>query len=70
VFCTSTSTGAAVRVGDLNAHDVEVEEAVEQCARDRALLVHLTDERADLLVGELVHAVIDQPFNVGESRKW
>ena len=36
-------------------------------ARDLRLLVHLADERADLRVGELAHAVAEQAFVFGEQ---
>ena len=32
-------------------------------------LVHLADERPNLAVGELVDAVVEQPFVVGKRRK-
>ncbi len=60
---------AAVGFGDLDPHDVEREEAVEERTRNLARLIHLTDERTNLPVREFVHAVVNQPFFVGERRK-
>ena len=56
--------GAAERLGDLDAHDAEVEELVDQVRGIARLFVHLPDEGADLAVGELVHAVAEQSFIV------
>ena len=57
---------AAVAVGDLDAHHAEVEELVDERGRDLRVLVHLSDERPDLAVGEFVHAVAEQPFVFGQ----
>ena len=57
---------AAVRFGNLDAHHAEPEQLVDERAGNRGVLVHLTDERPDLAVGELVDAVADQPFFLGE----
>ena len=62
------AAGAAVRFRDLDPHDVEVKSR-SSSVRGIWLPFHLTDERTDLVVGELVHAVIDQPLFVGERRK-
>ena len=60
---------AAVALGDLDAHDAEVEQLVDERARDLGVLVHLADERPDLAVRELVHAVAEQPFVFGQRRQ-
>ncbi len=59
---------AAVGVRDLDAHHAEVEELGEQALVDLGVLVHVADERADLAVGELVHAVAEELFVFGERR--
>ena len=61
--------GAAVGFGNLDAHDAEVEELVDELAGHLRLLVHVADERPDLSIGELVHAVAEQRFVVGQRRQ-
>ena len=51
---------------DLDSHDAEPEQLVDERAGNGGVIVHLTDERADLAVGELVDAVADQALFVGE----
>jgi hypothetical protein len=46
---------AAVLVGDLDAHQPELEAGVDQLARDLRLLVHPADERPDPLLREVAH---------------
>ena len=58
---------AAERLGDLDAHHAELEQAVDQRARDLRLLVHLADERPYFAVRELVHAVAKQPLVLRED---
>ena len=53
------AAGAAVGLGDLDAHDAELEQLIDERARDLRLLVHFADERPDLRVGELAHAVAE-----------
>ena len=69
--------GAATCFGDLNRHDTEVEELVDEPAGDRRLLVHLADERPYLAVSELKHAVAKQRLvlveggqSAGRVRPW
>ena len=62
--------GAAVRLGDLDAHHAQVEQLVDERARELRVLVHLADERRDLAARELEHAVAEQQlvlFEGGES---
>ena len=47
------AAGAAIRLGNLDAHDAELEQLVDEAARDLRVLVHFTDERANAGVGEL-----------------
>ena len=46
---------AAVRVGDLDAHEPELEAGVDQLAGNLRLLVHLANERPDPLLREVAH---------------
>ncbi len=49
-----------------DTHDAECEEPGEQRARNRAALIHVTGERTDLPVGELIHAVVKESFVIGQ----
>jgi hypothetical protein len=64
-----TRAAAAVAVGNLNPHHAEREQFVDQRRRELRVLVHLAHQRADFLVGELVHAVAQEPFVLGERRQ-
>ena len=57
---------AAVRLRNLDAHHAEVEQLVDQRARDLRLFVHLAHERPDLRVGEFAHAGAQQLLVFGE----
>jgi hypothetical protein len=59
-------TAAAVALGDFDAHDPQLEELVDEGARDLGLLVHLPHERPDLAIRELVDAGLEQPFVFGQ----
>ena len=61
--------GAAVALGDLDAHDAELEQLVDELAGHLGVLVHLADERPDLAVGEFVDAVAEQRFVFGQTRQ-
>ena len=50
----------------LDAHDAQPEQPVNERTGQRGLLVHFADLGADLVVGELVHAVTEQPFVLGQ----
>ena len=58
---------AAVRVGNLDAHDAQIEQLVDESPGNLGVLVHLADERADLGVGELPHAVAKEPLVFGQA---
>ena len=60
---------AAQVFGNLDSHDAEPEQLVDERAGNGGVIVHLTDERADLAVGELVDAVADHALFVGERRQ-
>ena len=62
--------GAAPPVGDLNAHDAELEEAVDQVPGHDPGLVHVVHPRADLLDGEVAHALLEQLLLFGEDCEW
>ena len=51
---------AAVALGDLDAHDAEIEQLLDEAVRNRRALVHLPDERPDFAVREFVDAVVKQ----------
>ncbi len=57
----------AVALGNLDAHHAQLEQLVDQRARDLGVLIHLADQRPDLPVGELVHAVAKDDFVFGET---
>ena len=64
---------AAVALRDLDAHDAELEQLVDERARDLRVLVHLAHERPDFAIRELVDAVAEQPFvfgQCGQRREW
>ena len=54
--------GAAVGFGDLDGHHPEVEQLVDERARNLRLLVHFPDERPDPGLGELPDAGPEQPL--------
>src|SRR6185436_16909430 len=60
---------AAVALGDLDAHDAEIEQLADERRRQLGLLVHFAHQRPNLPVGELVHAVAEQPFVFGQGRQ-
>ena len=62
-------SGAAAAVGYFDAHRAEGEQPVDERARHPSLLIHLTDQRSDLAVGELEQAVAEEPLVVRERRK-
>ena len=58
---------AAERLGDFDAHHAELEQAIDQRARDLRLLVHLADKGPYFAVRELVHAVVKQALVLRED---
>ena len=58
--------GAAERLGNLDAHHAEIEQLVDELARNRRVFVHVADDRSDLAVREFVHAVAEEPFVFGQ----
>jgi hypothetical protein len=58
---------AAVSLGDLDPHDAEVEELVDERPWNLRVLVHFTDEGPDLRVGEGPHAVPENRLVLGEN---
>ncbi len=63
------SAGAAVGLGDLDAHDAEIEEAIDERARNLGLFVHLADERLDLFLGKRADAVTKDDLVLGQDRQ-
>jgi hypothetical protein len=59
----------AVRIRHLDAHQAQREQGPQQPGIEGLGLVHGSDERADLLVGEGPDAVAEQPLVFGERRK-
>jgi hypothetical protein len=59
-------TGAAEGLRDLDRHHAEIEQAIDEGARDAGVLVHLAHQRPNLTIGECEHAVLEQPFVLGE----
>ena len=60
------SSAAAVLLGDFDAHDAKLKKFVDERFFKDALFVHLLDQRADLVVGELTDVVAEKNFVVGE----
>src|SRR5262245_20451850 len=60
---------ATVLVGNLDAHHPQAEQAVDDGARHLPLVVHLTDEWADVALREFIHAVAKQQLVFGERRQ-
>ena len=60
---------AAEALGNLHAHDAEVEQPGQQARVEAGLLVHGPDERPDLLRGEVEDGVVEEPFVLGKRRK-
>ena len=61
--------GASVGLRDLDAHDAEIEQLLDEVVGDLGVLVHVVDERTDLLVRELVHAVTEEPLVLDQLRQ-
>ena len=60
------AAASAVLLGDLDAHQAELKEIVDQILVEDALFVHLLDQRTDLLIGELADVVAEKNFVFGE----
>ena len=58
--------GAPIGLGDFDTHDPEVEQLADELARHVGLLVHVADERTNVALGELLHAVPEQDLVVGQ----
>ena len=53
------AAGAAMGLGDLDPHHAEVEELVDERARNLGVLVHFAHEGPDLRLGKCPHAVAE-----------
>src|SRR5215471_10342072 len=60
---------AAELLWNLDAHDAERKKFVNERLGNLCALVHLTAERTDFAVRELIHAVTKQPFVFGQVRQ-
>jgi hypothetical protein len=60
---------AAERFGDLDAHDPELEQLVDEHPRNRGAVVHFADERPDLASGELRHGIAKQLLVLRQARQ-
>ena len=57
---------AAVLLGDLDAHQPELEKIVDEVFIKNTLLVHFFDQRTNLLVGKLADVVAEENFVIRE----
>ena len=53
-------SGASLGLRNLDTHDAQLEQAVDELSRNERLIVHLSDSRANFAVREFVHAVPEQ----------
>ena len=53
----------------LDAHHAEAEQLLDQRGRNLRALVHLAAERANLAIGEFIHAVTKEAFVFGQARQ-
>src|SRR5579863_445397 len=60
----------AVLLGNLNPHQPQLEKLVDEIFVEDSLLVHLFDQRTDLLVSKLVNVVAEKNFIFGERSQW
>ena len=58
---------SAVLLWDLDPHQPELEEFVDEIFFEDALLVHLLHQRTDLIVGELANVVAEKNLVFGEG---
>ena len=61
------AAGAAVRLGNLDGHDTEVEQLVDQGVRDLTRFVHLADMGAHLRIGERPDVGSEKVLILGQS---
>ncbi len=61
------SASAAQRLGDLDPHEPEIEEAANEDRVQSGLLVHLADMGPDPLLGERPHAVTENALVFGQD---
>src|SRR5262249_37262134 len=57
---------ASVLLGNLDAHQAEMKEVMDQFLVEYALFVHLLDQRTDFLVRELADVVAEKDLVFGE----
>ena len=56
-------------LGNLDRHDAQAEQLVDERTRNLRVFVHVADERPDLAVGEFVDAVLEETLVVRECRE-
>jgi hypothetical protein len=65
-------TTTTERVRDLDAHDAEVEQLLDEAFRDACPVIHLADQRSHLTAGKVAHGVTEEPFvrcELGQRRR-
>ena len=60
---------ASQRLRDLDAHHAQGEQAANELGRNLRRVVHFPDPRADLPVRELVNALREELFVLGQGRQ-
>ena len=60
------SAGAAVLLGDFNAHEAEVEELFDEAGVHVGGIVHVADKRGDSVAGEVADGSLEEAFLFGE----
>ena len=63
------AAGSAVRLGNLDPHEAELEELGNQGGIELRRLLHRLHARADLALGEVSHRALKHPFFFGERGK-
>ena len=63
------AAGAAVLLGDLDAHEAHLEELLDQRRVDLAVALHLLHERPHFVVREAGDGVAEHHLVVGEDRQ-
>ena len=60
------AAGAAILLGNLNAHEAELEKLIDQRALEDALFIHLAHQRADFFLSEPADVVAEQDLIFGQ----
>ena len=62
-------SASPVLFGNLNSHQSELEEIVDEIFIEDALLIHLLHQRTNLLVGKLANVIAEKNFIFGKVRE-